>query len=42
MSYTDIYNQISTNAAVWGLLFMAVMALWVIALRGLDGKKFGK
>jgi hypothetical protein len=42
MSYTDIVRQINDNAAVWGLLFMGVMALWVMALRGWDKRSFRK
>lgn len=39
MTYTEIYNQVATNAAVWGVLFLIACALWVIAFELMKRKR---
>lgn len=36
MDFVDIYNRISNSAAVFGVLFLIAIALWVLAIRKIE------
>ena len=39
MTFSEIYNQISNSATLFGLIFLGVIALWILVAKRIDGSK---
>lgn len=39
MNYTDLYSQVSNNAALFATFFLIAVALWILAIEKIEKAK---